>query len=396
MECAENNPMAEPTMAKTLEGQRIAFTGRFASMTRAQAIALVRRQGGEWQSSVTRGTSILVIGQDGWALGEDGRLSRKLQKARALKRKQAITILTESQFLGALGLESREGSRRLSTAELSEVLQVPGDRIRTWVRHGLVHPAQTVEGVHYFDFQQARWAKSLCELVQAGVTLDRIRRSLRQLGEWLPGVEHPLSQLAVLEQDGQLVVRLKEGQLAEPTGQGLFDFAEASEPTTVPVTPSRQGAEDWFQLGCEHEEAGRLLEAAKAYRRALLQGGPEKEACFNLANVLYALGRKEHAAERFWQAVEMDPAFVEAWNNLGNVLSELGQLEEAVEALQKVIALDHSYADAHYNLADTFDQLGREEEALAHWQTYLRYDSTSPWGRYARKRLDGRERPKQA
>jgi tetratricopeptide (TPR) repeat protein len=255
----------------------------------------------------------------------------------------------------------------------------------------LIQPVETVNGVHYFEFQQARWAKTLCDFAGSGVSPERIRRSLEQLKKWLPNVDQPLAQLAVLEKDGRLVVRLPEGQLAEPTGQGLFDFTDA-----LPVRFDRRTAEQWFQFGFEREEAGQLTDAARAYRQAVLLGAPDAEACFNLANVLHALGEKQQAAEQFRQAVKIDGSFVEAWNNLGTVLSELGQQEEAVDALQRALQLHPLYADAHYNLADVLDQLGREKEALPHWQVYARSDPTSRWGKYARQRLDRANRPRQA
>jgi tetratricopeptide (TPR) repeat protein len=366
-------------------------------MTRKQAAELVRAYGGEWLPTVTRLTSILVVGQDGWPLGQDGRLTRKLQRARWLQRTQPLTILTEVDLLTRLGLEAASpGSRLLSTVQLSEALKVTGERVRGWVRLALLQPAETMNGVHYFDFQQARWAKTLCDFARSGVSPDRIRRSLEHLQRLMPNVEQPLAQLAVLEKDGRLVVRMAEGQLAEPTGQGLFDFEEERTADTLPVTSGPRTVEQWFQSGCEHEEAERLTEAVKAYRQALLLGGPDGETCFNLANVLYRLGRKEQAAERFHQAVEIDSEFVEAWNNLGTVLSEIGQQDEAVDAFQSALQHDPLYADAHYNLADLLDQLGREKEALPHWQAYVCSDSTSHWGKYARQRLDKANRPRQA
>lgn len=391
--------------AKPLAGHKIAFTGRLASMTRKEAAGLVRSYGGEWQPTVTRFTSMLVVGQDGWPLGPDGRLTHKLQKARRLQRLRSIAICSEADLLARVGLECPSQSlQRLSTAQLSEALQVSGERIRNWVRWGLVRPVETVSGVHYFDFQQARWIKTLCDFARSGVTPARLRRSLEQLRAWMPGVDQSLAQLAVLEQDGRLLVRLAEGQLAEPTGQGLFDFTEepvAEALSAVPRSAVLQGslpgpetAEQCLELGCEYEEAGRLTDAEQAYRQALLLGGPNAEICFNLANVLYAQGRKEQAAERFRQVVEIDSGFVEAWNNLGTVLSDLGQQKEACLAFQRSLDLDPSYTDAHYNLADTLDHLGREEEALPHWQAYARSDPASRWGKYARQRLDKAHRPK--
>jgi tetratricopeptide (TPR) repeat protein len=270
------------------------------------------------------------------------------------------------------------------------------------VHVGLVQPAETVHGVHYFDFQQVRWAKSLCDFAKAGVAPQRIRRSLEQLTRWMPAVEGPLAQLAVLERDGQLVVRLHEGQLTEPTGQGLLDFSDQPPLAPVPLRAERSALsaersargiaadQQWFELGRQQEQAGNLAEAAKAYLRALESGEPDADTSFNLGNVLHGLGRREQAAERFRQAVEVDAGFVDAWNNLGVVLSELGQYEEALVALQRAIALNPSYADARYNLADTLEQLGRENEALPHWRAYARLDPTSRWGNYARRRLERR------
>jgi tetratricopeptide (TPR) repeat protein len=204
----------------------------------------------------------------------------------------------------------------------------------------------------------------------------------------MPDVDQPLAQLAVLERDGRMLLRLQAGQLAEPTGQLNFEFdCERPSVTAISVTPSSATAQESFERGIEHERCGRLEQAAEAYRHALLRAGPQPDVCFNLANVLFALGHKAQAAERLWQVVEMNRSHVAAWNNLGNVLAELGQLAEAVAAYKQALALDPHYADAHYNLADTLDQMGEPLKATAHWDQYLRQDSASPWADHARRRL---------
>jgi tetratricopeptide (TPR) repeat protein len=374
------------TDAQLLRGKTVAFTGRLASMTRSRAAELVRAYGGNWAATVTRRTSILVVGQEGWPLRRDGRLSVKLRAAHKLRHAHRVEVITEADLLARLGLETTPW-QRLSTAQLSELLKVPGERIRGWVDLGLMRPTETVHGVHYFDFRQASWARSLCNFLKVGVTPSRIRHSLEQLRRWLPGVDEPLAQLSILEENGQLLVRQEQGRLFEPTGQGLFDFDEAATAGTVEVNPSCGSAEEWFESGCEHEDSGQLREAARAYRQALLVGGPEKRATFNLANVLYALGHKAQAAERFRQALELDQDFVDAWNNLGNVLAELGEADEAVEALEKALELDPEYGDAHYNLADVLDSQGRKEQAAEHWRSYLRQQPVGPWSDHARRRL---------
>src|SRR5262245_38421012 len=115
--------MREPAADKAvLQGKRVAFTGRLASMTRAEAADLIRAHGGRFTATLNRFTSLLVVGQDGWPFEKDGRLSSKLRKARSLQRHGVvIAVLTEEELFARLGLESpAEGvSRRYSTAQLA-------------------------------------------------------------------------------------------------------------------------------------------------------------------------------------------------------------------------------------------------------------------------------------
>lgn len=373
-----------------IRGRRVAFTGRMASLTRAEAADLVRNHGGEYAPALTRNTSFLIVGQEGWPLTGDGALAPKLRRARKLQDAGAeLTVLSEEDFLSRLGFSPQTpGVHRLySTAQLCRLLRVTRRRLQTWVRTGLIRPVHIVQGVGYFDFQQVTSARTLIDLTRGGVTPDRLRRSLNQLQLWLPDLRMPLAQLAVIERDGRLLVRLGDGQLAEPSGQGVFDFPDAVVPMTVEWKPSHRSAEDWTAEAHAYEEIERWEEAAEAYRQALLLSGPNAELCFELGNALFALGQRGRSAERFRQAVEIDPGYTEAWNNLGNVLAELGDNDEALDALRKAVELDPGYGDAHYNLADLLDTLGRRDEAHPHWEAYLRFDGSSEWAAYARSRL---------
>ena len=125
--------MAESKRTKPkLAGQRIAFAGRWASLPRAQAEALVADHGGECDAVVTPSTSILIVGAGGWPLRKDGTPSKNLQRAEALRRDGGpIEILREQEFLDRLGLaEAADRARRLlSLGDLSELLTLPGARI---------------------------------------------------------------------------------------------------------------------------------------------------------------------------------------------------------------------------------------------------------------------------
>jgi superkiller protein 3 len=182
------------------------------------------------------------------------------------------------------------------------------------------------------------------------------------------------------------LIRL-DGDLVEPSGQRLFDFDDSPEHESIAFPNEQHSPAEWFEIGCEKEDAGNLQEAAIAYRRALLAGGPDRDASFNLANVLYALGAKAQAVERYYQAVELDGGFASAWNNLGVVLAELKRLDEARAAFEKAIECDRDYADAYFNLADLLEDMGNEEAALGYWRTFLRLDHRSRWATYASQRM---------
>jgi tetratricopeptide (TPR) repeat protein len=364
-----------------LQGKQVAFTGTFASVTKRDAVQLVRNCHAEYAAKVGPKTDFLIVGQRSWPLQMDGTLTKRLQKAQRLQQEGcAIAILAEEELLARLGLQTDGIRRRYTLSQLIQLLGIPRPRMRAWMRAGLIEPVESQHGVSYFDFRQVVGARTLCELANAGISAERIRRSLEQLRHWLGDVEQPLHQLALLERNGQLLVRLEEG-LVEPSGQMCFDFGD--EPAIFRASPA--SAAQCFESGCYYEEEGALEEAADAYRQALLLGGPTADACFNLANVLFALDQKQEACERYRQVVEIDPRHAESWNNLGITLNGLGRVNDAVEAFQKSISLQ--YGDAHYNLADLLDSLGRRSEARCHWQSYLRHQPYGRWSDYARRKL---------
>src|SRR5207248_319036 len=73
----------------------VAFTGRLACMTRAEAFEVVRQRGGTPSPAVTKGTNLLIVGELGWPLLDDGRPSNKLSRANAY----GIPVASERRFL---------------------------------------------------------------------------------------------------------------------------------------------------------------------------------------------------------------------------------------------------------------------------------------------------------
>src|SRR4051812_35068254 len=113
--------------ADWLAGKQVAFTGRLASLTRTEAAALIGAHRGQYVDSVTRTTSILVVGQEGWPLRKNGTLTHKLQQAQRLQRAgQPIAILSEEELLHRLGLEARASDihHLYTMAQLGRLLRV--------------------------------------------------------------------------------------------------------------------------------------------------------------------------------------------------------------------------------------------------------------------------------
>src|SRR6202043_136468 len=62
----------------------VAFAGRLACMSRAEAFDVIRSHGGTPSLSVTKRTKLLIVGELGWPLLDDGRPSNKLSPAQNL------------------------------------------------------------------------------------------------------------------------------------------------------------------------------------------------------------------------------------------------------------------------------------------------------------------------
>jgi len=374
-----------------LRGVRIALTGRFASMSQAELAAVIEEFGGRHVHSPRRDTDWLVVGAEGLPLRKDGRPHTSLEKARTLRAAgYRIEIVSEEQFLDRIGLGRPDSrSRGYTLVQLSRILDVPGRRIRSWVRAGLIEPVERVQRLAFFDFHQVAGAKAIRELAEAGLPLATIRERLEPLRRLLPGIEAPLSQVSILERNPRMLVRLQNGQLSEPSGQLHFDFDAATDrPQTVNLEPPSRSADAWFDEAVVWEDAGRFSEAAEAYRQAIDIDPGDPILHFNLGNVLFQLGRAEDSMTHYRRAVQIDAGYVEAWNNLGSVLLQLERADEAITPFERALQLVPAYADAHFNLATALDQLGDTAAAARHWRSYLKLDPDSPWAAIVRQRLE--------
>lgn len=380
------------TTTETLAGRHVAITGRLASMARDAAAGLVVRHGGSFHPNVSRETTLLVVGREGWPLRANGQLTRKLLRARQLQQQGlALEVLPEEHFLRLLELPTlaSEVCQSYTMCELTRLLGVPRRRIEAWQRSGLLTPTGGAhQEVACFDFRQVAAARSLLKFLSAGVSARRLSRSLRQLERWFPESDGVGDLLPRLFHDGvNVLFRTDNGRLVEGNGQLRFEYeSDDAAPSSVAWRGVPDG-DALFEEAVGLEQAGRLEDAADRYRQAILEQGPDADVCFNLANVLHGLGETQAAIERLHEALSLDREFVDAWNNLGNLLAEKGRLKEARNAYLQAVAIEPDYADARYGLADVLEQLGQPDQAQAHWRAYLQYEASGPWADYARGRL---------
>lgn len=392
-----------PSGAAILAGERVAFTGVLASMTHRQAAGLVTEHGGTPVGHVSQLTTLLVVGEEGWPLEADGQPSVKLVQAQSWQQRgAALRILSESEWLSALGLESPARRQQLYTpAMLSQLLGVSVHEIRRWERLGLIRPVRRVLRLPYFDFSEVTAAKRLQHLVSSGIAAEELATSLRRLQAVLPGLDRPLAQLEILARDAQVLYRDAKGWIEPRTGQRVLEFDEETAPAAEPAPvivplsvalrhPQHDwSADDWFAEGCRLADEGATAAAAEALRLALMDRPQNAEYHFHLADALYRRGNLQGAIERFYVAVECDHEFIEAWTQLGCVLAEVGDYEAARDALQVALDRHPDYPEARFHLAQVFDRLGQSAEAVRHWRQYLTYDQFGPWADLARQRLKG-------
>jgi tetratricopeptide (TPR) repeat protein len=335
-------------------------------MKRAEAFARVREHGGTPREGVTKQTGVLVVGELGWPLLDDGRPSNSLAQAKSYH----VPVVSERQFLEWLGLSTPEDETRTYTADqLAALAKLPREVVDQLAMFGLIEGRGGA-----FGFRDLAAARQIAGLFAAGTPLSAITKSLSEIRKWLPDAR--LSNLRLFpESSDRIVVEQMQGR-TDNTGQFLLD-----------VEPPADDADAVFENGQAAEEDGDAAAAEQLYRRAMKMDPNDAAAPFNLGNVLRGAGRNIDAEAAYRASVKADPGFAPAWYNLADMLDDQRRTKEAVTCLIRALEADPDYADAMYNMALMLQRLERYADAAAAWRRYLDMDGGSPSAAHARRAM---------
>lgn len=102
-------------------------------------------------------------------------------------------------------------SEAFRTGDVVEILGISRRQLQYWAQTGLVAPSHQTPGGHgRYSFEDLVALKAAKRLIDAGVSVQRIRSSIFALRRLLPNVKRPLAEL-VLVATGDVVLAFRDG-----------------------------------------------------------------------------------------------------------------------------------------------------------------------------------------
>jgi tetratricopeptide (TPR) repeat protein len=135
-----------------------------------------------------------------------------------------------------------------------------------------------------------------------------------------------------------------------------------------PAATIEMTIEDAFNLGAQHQQAGRLAEAGVVYRHILTQVPNHPEALYRLGVLAQQIGQCPTAMQLVTQAIKLASGRAEFHGTFGELLEQCGRFDEAEAAYQTALALNHDLFGTHNNLANILSRKGQYKEAAAHFK----------------------------
>ena len=122
----------------------------------------------------------------------------------------------------------REDKFLFTSQEVSQIIGLTRRQVQHWNTTGLIEPGLRTRGGHSrYTFQDLIAFKTAKKLLEAGVSLQRIRRSIGELNRLLPTIKRPLAELTLVA-TGDVVLVFYEGTVFEAISgqQWIVEVAE--------------------------------------------------------------------------------------------------------------------------------------------------------------------------
>lgn len=281
-----------------------------------------------------------------------------------------------------------------SAADVGRLFELPESRVRYWSQTGFITPSVRKGKRRYYTFRDLIAIKVAKELLDAGLPLQRVRRSLDALRSHLPRVDAPLARLRIRSDSDRILVEEGGGTFEATTGQLLLDFdvdklrQTVADVATLPWVGSARDADgqaqpegtayEAFQRGLEHEaewdgqstDSPEFLGALAAYSDATDLDSSFAAAWTNYGSLLAMQGDLDRARDCFDQALQHDPDQPQAHCNLAELALRTGEVELAISGFRQVLRTDPDNLEAHYGLARGLLEVGGASQALAHLERF--------------------------
>jgi len=109
----------------------------------------------------------------------------------------------------------REARELFRAGDVVGIVRISRRQLQYWAQTDLIRPSATTPGGHgRYTFEDLVAIKAAKRLIDAGISVQRVRKSIRALTKLLPSVERPLSEL-VLVATGDVVLAFQDGTAFE-------------------------------------------------------------------------------------------------------------------------------------------------------------------------------------
>jgi tetratricopeptide (TPR) repeat protein len=136
----------------------------------------------------------------------------------------------------------------------------------------------------------------------------------------------------------------------------------------------RMEARRWHDLGLEHSEAGRNMEAEESFRRAISISPGYAGAHDGLGRVYLDTGRNEEAIESFERAVELKPGNVGYLKNLAEAYARTSRYQKSIKTLTRALELRPGDSGLRFSLGMVYLMKGDRALAMEEYKVLRRTD----------------------